>query len=119
MRAVSFELATLIPESAVNSKNFNELLQYIELMGFHAAFVHTHKDERIILRAGKKSSTILEVIEVFVALHLFAAQRKQDLVVVGKFDGEKYQHRVFGTLSIQKLRHWTESLARQFLAQAA
>lgn len=119
MKAVSFELATLIPESAIDSKNFGELIQYIELMGFHAAIVHTHSDERVILRAGKRSSTILEVIEVFVALHLFAAQRKHDLVVVGKFDGEKYQHRIFGTLSIQKLRHWTESLARQFLEQAA
>ena len=106
MRYKTLQLATLLPETALKSKNFNELLDYAKFLGFQSVFTETGKEKHILLRLGKKHATMLDLSDVLIALHLFAAQRHQDLVVAGRLDEQKFHHCLFGTLSIAKIRNW-------------
>jgi hypothetical protein len=109
MAHFSFHVATLIHNKALNSKNFKELLDFAGTLGFHAATTPSC-NERSILHLGKRQTAILEVTDLLIALHLFATQRHEDLTLVGKIDDHKFAHRIFGTLSIEKLRNWTSHL---------
>jgi len=109
MANFSFNVATLIHNKALNSKNFKELLDFAGAMGFHTATTPSC-NERSILHFGKRDTALLEVTDLLIALHLFATQRHEDLTLVGKIDDRKFAHRLFGTLSIEKLRNWTGHL---------
>lgn len=107
MRYKILQIATLLPDSALKSKNFGELVEYAKALGFQVAHTETGKEKHILLRIGKKSATMLDLTDILIAMHLFAAQRHQDLVVAGRLDEHKFHHCLFGTLSIEKIKNWT------------
>ena len=110
MKDFRFTVAFLLPVKAEKSKNYRELLKYAEIMGFQARSSRCIGDSKILLRVGKVASTPLEVANLLIALHLLATQRKEDVVIVGTVDHVKYQHRLFATLSIEKIRNWSDHL---------
>ena len=109
MSTFSFHLATLIDDKATKSKNYKELVEFSHSMGFHVV-VTPVANGRDILHVGKRETALLEVTDLLIALHMFATQRHQDLILVGKIDDHKFTHRLFGTLSIEKLRNWSANL---------
>lgn len=109
MANFAFHVATLINNKAIETKNFNELLDYARSMGFHVATTPSC-NERSIVHFGKRDTGLLEVTDLLIGLHLLATQRHEDLTLVGKIDEHKFAHRLFGTLSIEKLRNWTSHL---------
>ncbi len=113
MKDFRFTVAFLLPAKAGKSKNFRELLKYAEDMGFQARFSYCIDNSKILLRAGKVACTPLEVANLLIALHLLATQRKEDVVIVGAIDHVKYQHRLFATLSIEKIRNWSDHLSNK------
>ncbi len=111
MTDFSFTVAFLLPVKAEKTKNFRELLKYSEAMGFQARLSRCIGNSKVLLRVGKPACTPLEVANLLIALHLLATQRKEDVVIVGTIDGVKYQHRLFATLSIEKIRNWSGHLS--------
>lgn len=111
MKDFRFTVAFLLPAKAEKSKNFRELLKYAEAMGFQVRFSRCIGDSKILLRAGKVACTPLEVANLLIALHLLATQRREDVIMVGTIDRRKYQHRLFATLSIEKIRNWSDHLS--------
>lgn len=105
-----FTVAFMLPEKVRRTKNFCELLDYAHSMDFQTSLSSCLNDSQVLLRAGKAHCSPLEVANLFVALHLLVAQRKQDLIIVGTIDQTKYEHCLFATLSIEKIRHWSEHL---------
>ena len=113
MKDFRFTVAFLLPAKAGKSKNFRELLKYAEDMGFQARFSYCIDNSKILLRAGKVACTPLEVANLLIALHLLATQRKEDVVIVGAIDRVKYQHRLFATMSIERIRNWSDHLSNR------
>ena len=111
MKEFSYTVAFLLPVKAEKTKNFKELLKYSEAMGFQSRLSHCIGNSKVLLRTGKAACTPLEVANLLIALHLLATQRKEDVVIVGAIDGVKYQQRLFATLSIEKIRNWSEHLS--------
>jgi len=105
-----FTVAFLLPEKARRTKNFRELLSYAHSMGFQTLLSSCQNDSMLLLRAGKPRCTPLEVANLFIALHLLAAQRRKDLIIVGTIDQSKYEHCLFATLSIEKFHNWSHHL---------
>ena len=119
MKDFSFTVAFLLPVKAEKTKNFRELLKYSDDLGFKTSFSRCIGDSQILLRAGKRACTPLQVANLLIALHLLATQRKEDVIIVGAVDGVKYQHRLFATLSIEKIRNWTTHLSDKLAAGLA
>ena len=113
MKDFRFTVAFLLPVKAEKTKNFRELLKYAEAMGFHTRFSRCIGGSKILLTAGKVACAPLEVANLLIALHLLATQRKEDVIIVGTIDQVKYQHRLFATLSIEKIRNWSEHLSNR------
>ncbi len=113
MKDFSFTVAFLLPVKAEKTKNFRELLKYADGLGFKTRLSRCIGDSKILLRAGKLACKPLEVANLLIALHLLATQRKEDVVIVGAVDGVKYQHRLFATLSIEKIRNWSDHLSNK------
>ncbi len=113
MSRFSFTVAFLLPVKAEKSKNFRELLKYARLMGFHIGLSRCVNNSKLLLRFGKAHCGALEVASLFVALHLLATQRKEDLIIVGTIDATKFQHCFFATLSIEKIHDWTSHLMKR------
>ena len=111
MKDFKFTVAFLLPAKAEKTKNFKELLRYGDAMGFQSRLSRCLDNSKILFRVGKPACTPLEVANLLIALHLLATQRKEDVVIVGMIDGVKYQHRLFATLSIEKIRNWSEHLS--------
>ncbi|MDH5545840.1 MAG: hypothetical protein OEZ43_09620 [Gammaproteobacteria bacterium] len=109
MSNFSFQITTLIQNKAINSKNFKELLDFAASLGFHSVTTPSCA-EKTLLHIGKRETGLLEVTDLLIALHLFATQRHEDLTLVGKMDEHKFSHRLFGTLSIEKLHNWSNHL---------
>lgn len=116
MNAFKYTVAFLLPVKAKGTKNFRELLEYARSMGFQFLISNCMGNSRLLLRAGKVHCTPLEVANLLIALHLLATQRREDLIIVGTIDQAKYQHRLFATLSIAKLRSWSQHLADMLAA---
>ena len=110
MRDFSFTVAFLLPAKARKTKNFRQLLKYARDLGFRTLLSDCIKNTRILLRIGKPRCNPMEVANLFIALHLLTTQRKEDLIMVGTVDQAKYQHCLFATLSIEKMRNWTGHL---------
>jgi len=111
MNAFKYTVAFLLPVKAKGTKNFRELLKYAHSMGFDFLISNCLNDSKLLLRAAKVRCTPLEVANLLIALHLLATQRREDLIIVGTIDQVKYQHCLFATLSIEKLRNWSQHLA--------
>ena len=116
MNAFKYTVAFLLPVKAKGTKNFRELLEYARAMGFEFLITSCMGNSRLLLRAGKARCTHLELADLLIALHLLATQRREDLIIVGTIDQAKYQHRLFATLSIEKLRSWSQHLADMLVA---
>ena len=110
MNTFTYTVAFMLPEKAKRTKNFRELLEYARSMGFEFLVSNCLDNSELLLRAGKVRCTPLEVANLLIALHLLATQRRQDLIIVGRINQVKYQHCLFATLSIEKLRHWSQHL---------
>ncbi len=110
MKDFKFTVAFLLPAKAEKTKNFKELLRYGDAMGFQSRLSRCLDNSKILFRVGKPACTPIEVANLLIALHLLATQRKEDVVIVGTVDGVKYQHRLFATLSIEKIRNWSGHL---------
>ncbi len=110
MRDFSFTVAFLLPAKARKTKNFRQLLKYARDLGFRTLLSDCINNTRILLRIGKARCDPMEVANLFIALHLLTTQRKEDLIMVGTVDQAKYQHCLFATLSIEKMRNWTGHL---------
>lgn len=106
-----FTVAFLLPVKAKGTKNFRELLKYAHFMGFQVLISNCLGNSKLLLRAGTARCTPLEVANLLIALHLLATQRREDLIIVGTIDHVKYQHCLFATLSIEKIRNWSQHLA--------
>ena len=110
MNTFTYTVAFMLPEKAKRTKNFRELLEYARSMGFEFLVSNCLDNSELLLRAGKVRCTPLEVANLLIALHLLATQRRQDLIIVGRINQVKYHHCLFATLSIEKLRHWSQHL---------
>ena len=110
MNTFRYTVAFMLPVKAKRTKNFRELLEYAHSMAFEFLVSDCLDNSELLLRAGKVRCTPLEVANLLIALHLLATQRRQDLIIVGRINQVKYQHRLFATLSIEKLRHWSQHL---------
>jgi hypothetical protein len=110
MNTFTYTVAFMLPVKAKRTKNFRELLEYAHSMGFGFLVSSCLDNSELLLRAGKARCTPLELANLLTALHLLATQRRQDLIIVGRINQVKYQHCLFATLSIEKLRHWSEHL---------
>ena len=106
----------MLPAKARRTKNFGELLEYAHSMGFEFLVSDCLDNNGLLLRAAKVRCTPLEVANLLIALHLLATQRRQDLIIVGRINQVKYQHCLFATLSIEKLRHWSQHLTHMLAA---
>jgi len=106
----TYTVAFRLPVKASRTKNFRELLEYAHSMGFEFLVSNCLDNNELLLRAGKVGCTPQEVANLLIALHLLASQRRQDLIIVGRINQVKYQHCLFATLSIEKLRHWSQHL---------
>lgn len=106
----TYTVAFRLPVKASRTKNFRELLEYAHSMGFEFLVSNCLDNNELLLRAGKVCCTPQEVANLLIALHLLASQRRQDLIIVGRINQVKYQHCLFATLSIEKLRHWSQHL---------
>ena len=106
----TYTVAFRLPVKASRTKNFRELLEYAHSMGFEFLVSNCLDNSKLLLRAGKVRCTPPEVANLLIALHLLATQRRQDLFIVGRINQVKYQHCLFATLSIEKLRHWSQHL---------
>jgi hypothetical protein len=113
MSEFSFTVAFLLPAKAEHTKNFRELRKYAHSMGFRTLLSRCQNDSKLLLRAFGVSCGLLEVASLFIALHLLAAQRREDLIMVGRIDGRKYEHRLFATLSIERIADWSRHLAKR------
>jgi len=100
----------MLPVKAKRTKNFRELLEYAHSMGLEFQVSNCLDNSELLLRAGKVRCTPQEVANLLIALHLLGTQRRKDLIIVGRINQMKYQHCLFATLSIEKLRHWSEHL---------
>jgi hypothetical protein len=110
MNTFTYTVAFMLPVKAKRTKNFRELLEYAYSMGFEFLVSECLDNSGLLLRAGKVGCTPQEVANLLIALHLLASQRRQDLIIVGRINQVKYQHCLFATLSIEKLRHWSQHL---------
>ncbi len=110
MNTFTYTVAFMLPVKAKRTKNFRELLEYAHLMGFEFLVSNCLDNSKLLLRSGKVRCTPPEVANLLIALHLLATQRRQDLIIVGRTNQVKYQHCLFATLSIEKLRHWSQYL---------
>jgi len=110
MNTFTYTVAFMLPVKAKRTKNFRELVEYAHSMGFEFLVSNCLDNSELLLRAGKVRCTPLEVANLLIALHLLATQRRQDLIIVGRINQVKYQHCLFATLSIEKLRHWSQHL---------
>ena len=118
MNTFTYTVAFLLPAKAKRTKNFRELLEYARSMGFEFLVSNCLDNSELLLRAGKVRCTPLEVANLLIALHLLATQRRQDLIIVGRINQVKYQHRLFATLSIEKLRHWSQHLTNTLVTNS-
>ena len=110
MNTFTYTVAFMLPAKARRTKNFGELLEYAHSMGFEFLVSDCLANNGLLLRAAKVRCTPLEVANLLIALHLLATQRRQDLIIVGRINQVKYHHCLFATLSIEKLRHWSQHL---------
>ncbi len=110
MNTFTYTVAFMLPVKAKRTKNFRELVEYAHSMGFDFLVSNCLDNSELLLRAGKVRCTPLEVANLLIALHLLATQRRQDLIIVGRINQVRYQHCLFATLSIEKLRHWSQHL---------
>ena len=110
MNTFTYTVAFMLPAKARRTKNFGELLEYAHSMGFEFLVSDCLDNNGLLLRAAKDRCTPLEVANLLIALHLLATQRRQDLIIVGRINQVKYQHCLFATLSIEKIRHWSQHL---------
>ena len=110
MNTFTYTVAFMLPAKARRTKNFGELLEYAHSMGFEFLVSDCLDKGGLLLRAGKAHCTPMEVANLLIALHLLATQRRQDLIIVGRINQVKYQHCLFATLSIEKIRHWSQHL---------
>ena len=108
--AFRYTVAFLLPVAAKGTKNFRELIEYARAMGFGFLISRCMGNSRLLLRGGKAHCTPLEMANLLIALHLLATQRREDLIIVGTIDQVRYQHCLFATLSIEKIRHWSQHL---------
>jgi hypothetical protein len=106
----TYTVAFMLPAKAKRSKNFQELLEYARSMGIGFLISDCLDNSQLLLRAAKVRCTPQDVANLHVALHLLASQRRQNLIIVGSINHVKYQHCLFATLSIEKLRHWSQHL---------
>ena len=116
MNTFTYTVAFLLPVQAKTTKNFRELLEYARSMGFEFQVSSCLDSSSLLLRAGKVRCTPQEVASLLIGLHLLATQRRQDLIIVGRINQVKYQHCLFATLSIEKLRHWSQHLTDMLAA---
>jgi hypothetical protein len=116
MSDFSFTVAFLLPAKAEHTKNFRELQRYAHSMGFRILLSRCLNDSKLLLRAFRLNCGPLEVASLFIALHLLAAQRREDLILVGRIDGRKYEHRLFATLSIEKIADWSHHLMKRLIS---
>ena len=112
MNRFTYTVAFMLPVKAKRTKNFRELLEYAHSMGFEFLVSSCLGNSQLLLRTGKVRCTPQEVANLLIALHLLATQRRQDLIIVGRINQVKYQHCLFATLSIEKLRHWSHHLTK-------
>lgn len=113
MSDFSFTVAFLLPAKAEHTKNFRELRKYAHTMGFRTLLSKCQNDSKLLLRTFRVGCGPLEVASLFIALHLLAAQRKEDLIMVGRINGRKYEHRLFATLSIERIADWSRHLMKR------
>ena len=117
MMDFSFTVAFLLPAKARKTKNFRQLLEYSHDMGFQTLLSDCINNTKVLLRLGKRRCSPMQMANLFIALHLLTTQRKEDLIMVGSVDGAKYQHCLFATLSIEKIRNWTSHLMERLAAR--
>jgi len=110
MNTFTYTVAFMLPAKAKKTKNYRELLEYAQSMGFKFLVSGCLDNSELLLRARKTRCTPLELANLLMALHLLATQRRQDLIIVGRINQAKYQHCLFATLSIEKIRHWSQHL---------
>jgi hypothetical protein len=110
MNTFTYTVAFMLPAKAKRTKNFRELLEYARSMGFEFLVSNCLDNSELLLRARKARCTPLELANLLMALHLLATQRRQDLIIVGRINQVKYQHCLFATLSIEKIRHWSQHM---------
>jgi hypothetical protein len=116
MNTFTYTVAFMLPVKAKRTKNFRELLEYARSMGFEFLVSDCLDNSALLLRAAKVRCTPQEVANLLIALHLLATQRRHDLIIVGRINQVKYQHCLFATLSIEKLRHWSQHLTNMLAA---
>ena len=119
MTDFSFTMAFLLPSKARKTKNFRELLKYAHYLGFQTLLSNCINNTKVLLRLRKARCNPVEVANLFIAVHLVTSQRKEDLIMVGTVDQTKYQHCLFATLSIQKMRNWTDHLMARLARREA
>jgi hypothetical protein len=110
MNTFTYTVAFMLPAKVRRTKNFGELLEYAHSMGFEFLVSDCLNNNGLLLRVAKVRCSPLEAANLLIALHLLAAQRRQDLIIVGRINQVKYQHCLFATLSIEKIRHWSQHL---------